>query len=125
MVDVEKLRERYGASEHGNYAVVGTVGVPHAYRIGPKHVAHADDHFIGRLGRESIEDGEKHGVHCETCKGKLTFAQHEMALLVEYHAGLKDDNDNVNPELHAYLLASKAKCEEDKYSGFAFTEALK
>jgi hypothetical protein len=116
------LRARYGESEHGNFFVKDTIGVPHPYCIGPKHVAHAADHFGGMLGKEAIRDAEKHGARCDICKGKLSYDAHETALLIACKAELKDESGTANPELHAFLLKCKPMCEADKYAGFAFVK---
>ena len=117
--DTDKLQERYGKSEHGNFFVRETIGVPHSYCIGPAHVAEASDHHGGMLGTAAIEAAEKHGAKCCTCRGKLKFHEHETALLVECQEELKNGSE-VNPELHAYLLQCKAMAEEDGFAGFAF-----
>lgn len=115
----EKLRARYGKSEHGNFAVVDTIGVPHPYMITAKHVVHASDHFFGRLDEAAIEAAEKAGAKCGICKGKLKWSEHKHALLVSCKLPLKD-GDKACPELHAYLLKCKPLCEEDGHVGFAF-----
>lgn len=118
----EELKARYGESEHGNFAVIDTIGVPHPYCIGPRHVVHASDKFGGMLGKEAIRDAEKHGIRCMTCKGKLSYEQHEVALLVDCKLPIEDQS-GPGSELHAYLMKSKPLCEEDKYVGFAFKKA--
>ena len=50
MDDPDKLKERYGSSEFNNYAVVDTIGVPHPFTIGEKHVTHASNYHGGMLG---------------------------------------------------------------------------
>ena len=62
MARSRKLKARYGASEQGNFAVIDTIGVPHPYMIGPKHVAYASDFrggildaLAGRLKLTSLE----------------------------------------------------------------------
>lgn len=57
----EKL-EKYGESECGNFKVIDTIGVPHPYCIGPKHVGWASDHWNGMLGKDAILDAEEHGA---------------------------------------------------------------
>jgi len=121
----EKLAARYGKSEAGNYSVCDTIGVPHPYCIGAKHVVHASDHFSGMLGKEAILSAEKKGIKCEVRGCQLSYEQHEQALLVECHAPLKGADDHVTPELHEYLLKCKPLCEEDKYAGFAFLDRMK
>lgn len=122
----EKLR-KYGASEHGNFEVVDTIGVPHPYCIGAKHVAFASNHHMGILNEYAIEQGEKNGIVCQTCKGKLKYKEHKQALLVSCKAELQvtsadgqGSKQEPNPELKAYLEASVAMCQADGYEGFAF-----
>jgi len=114
------LRARYGASEQGNFYVCDTIGVPHPYCITGKHVAHAADHFGGMLGKEAIEDAERDDATCGVRGCTLTFAEHETALLVACRVEIKGDDGKAHPELHAYLLAVKERCEADRYAGFAF-----
>lgn len=119
----DKLQERYGKREAGNFFVRETIPVPHPYCIGPIHVEVASKHHGGMLNEAAIKDAERtYGGRCGICKGKLKFDEHETALLVACKAELMDE-ENVNPELHAYLLAVKEKCEEDGYAGFAFVQA--
>ena len=55
---------------------------------------------------------------------RLTYKQHETALLVEVQAArIANEDGTGTPELHAYLLACKPLCEEDHYAGFAFMRA--
>ncbi len=118
----EALRARYGQSEGGHFWVSGTIGVPHPYCIMPRHVQVAADYHGGILDKGAVEDAEKRGAHCCTCRGQLKYAEHETALLVRCRAELKIA-DAVNPELHAYLLKCKSLAEADGYAGFAFVEA--
>lgn len=125
MATSEELLARFGTSEHGNYTITDTIGVPHPYCITPKHIEWAADHFSGLLSKDAIRDAEKkHGARCDICRGKLTFDQHEQALLVTCKAKLSGDDGKATPELHAYLLACKDKLTSDKeFAGFAFVEA--
>lgn len=126
MPTYDELNARYGQSEHRHFWVMDTIGVPHPYMIGAKHVAHASDHFSGMLGKEAIEDAERKGIaQCEICKGDLAFAEHETALLVGCTEDLNVADGKVNPELHAYLLKCKPLCEADHYAGFAFKDMRK
>ncbi len=119
----DKLQERYGKSDKGNFFVRETIGVPHPYCITPGHVAEASDHHGGMLGTAAIEAAEKRRVYCGICKGKLKFNEHETALLVACEEELKDGKGEVDPELHSYLLKCKTLCEEDGFAGFAFIKA--
>jgi hypothetical protein len=118
----QTLQDHYGKSVSGNFYVTDTIGVPHAYCIGTRHVTFAADKFGGMLGNEAIRAGEKKGIRCEVKGCNLTFEQHEKALLIACKAELKDKDGQANPELHAYLLACKENCEKDGFVGFAFIE---
>lgn len=124
MMTPDELKLRYGKSEQGNYEVVETIPVPHPYMVGPRHVQIAADQFGGMLGEAALEAAEKQGVKCGICKGELSWKQHEQALLVECHAPLKGDDGKAMPELMAYLMKCKPLCEEDKFAGFAFKDAI-
>jgi len=113
---------KYGASANGNFSVVDTIGVPHPYCIGSKHVVHASKHFSGMLGKAAIEDGERRGIFCDICKGELKFSEHEQALLVACKAALKAADGAANPELHAWLLSIKDVVMADGFAGFAFVD---
>src|SRR5882724_2361239 len=115
-MDSEK-RAKYGASEHGNFTVIDTIGVPHAYCVGANHVTHAANHFGGMLNQACIESGEKHGIVCHVCKGRLTFKQHESALLISCKVSIDDLQKQPESELHAYLVKCKPLCEADGYVG--------
>lgn len=116
----DKLQERYGKSEKGNFFVRETIGVPHSYCVGPLHVTVASKRHGGLLGEAAIQDAERaYGARCCTCKGQLKFEEHHAGLLVECKEELKSQ-DEVNPELHAYLLSIKDLAIEDDFAGFAF-----
>lgn len=122
MADVKKLKERYGASENGNYFAVDTIGVPHPYCITPGHVSVAQD-FSGIISEEAILTAEASGrARCGTCWGKLSFKEHELALLIRCMKDLKDKDNKPDPELHEYLKKCVPLCEEDHYAGFAFLD---
>lgn len=119
----QKLLDRYGKSEQGNFYVFDTIGVPHTYCIGSKHITHAADYFSGMLSKEAIIDAEKKGAKCGMRGCQLSYEEHKQALLVKCEASMSDDDGKAVPELHAYLLKSKPLCEEDKYAGFGFIKA--
>jgi hypothetical protein len=120
MADKVKLAERYGASEHGNYYVIDTMGVPHPYVIGARHVGHAADRFGGVLGDAAIRSGEMAGIHCAMKGCKLSYDQHEKAALVCCKVEGNGADGKINAELHDYLIKVKPLAEEDHYAGFAF-----
>lgn len=101
------------------FEVVDTIGVPHPYCITPKHVGWASDHWGGRLGKEAIRDSEKNGARCDICKGKLSYDEHETAILIE----VRDNRElKAIPELKDFLLSIKEMTEKDKFVGWAFKQ---
>jgi hypothetical protein len=117
---------RYKESEKGNFRIIDSIGVPHPYCIGAKHVAFAADNFHGMLGEAAIEEGEKQNIFCEICKtanrkdGKtiLTYSQHEKALVVQCN---KDININeYKEELTTYLKSIIDLATHEEFVGFAF-----
>lgn len=116
----EELVKTYGKSEHGNYYVVGSIGTPHPYTIGAKHVAHAADRHGGQLNTHAIESGEKIGITCRYSGCKLSYAEHKQGLLVRCTRELADANGEAVAELREYLMKCKPMCEADGYEGFAF-----
>lgn len=115
-----ELKAQLGDSEHGNFFIKDTIGVPHPYCIGAKHVAHAADHHGGMLSQSAIESGERKGIVCEICKGKLTYAQHEQAILIGCRKDPNEGNE-FEAELRAYLLKLNDVIEPlKKWAGYAF-----
>jgi len=105
------------------FRMVDTIGVPHPYCITPKHLS--GNRIV--LDADAIRDAERnHGAKCCICHGKLSYDQHETALLIE----VKDDRDikEVGSEtgpgsLHEYLLRIKEAAVKDGYARFAFKQA--
>lgn len=115
------MKGTYESSKKGNFEVVDDIGVPHHYCIGTRHVAHAADNYNGMLGDSSIRDGEKEGIVCEACKGKLSYDEHKQALLVKCSDDFEDKtNEDLRNELQEYLVDIKEEAEKSGYSGFAF-----
>jgi hypothetical protein len=114
-VSMKEKLEKYPSTDL--YRVKDIIGVPHPYCITSRHVAHACDRFSAMLTADAIRSAEKSGARCDICKGKLTYDQHETALLIEvkFDGELKDA-----PELQEYLLSIKDMCEADGHAGFAF-----
>ena len=127
------IKGNYIATEH--FAVMDTIGVPHPYVIGPKHVEIASDRFGGQLTSEAIIAAEK-GVVCRIDDGRrvtvtakcamrgcnLSFEEHKQALLIACKAPLKDDDGNGNPELEEMLKANVDEAMANNYEGFAFLD---
>jgi len=121
---INKFKEEYGESKNGNFFICDTIGVPHPYCIGSRHVAHAADHFSGMLGKPAIESAEKHGIKCGVKGCNLSYAEHETALLICCKKEIKIDENTVNPELHEWLMKIKDKVDsEKKYVGFSFIKS--
>jgi len=112
----EKLKKYRKTSK---FKVIDTIPVPHPYCITPKHVVFASHNHCGILGELAITEGEKQGIFCGICKGKLSYKQHETALLVQV-----DDKRELKdiPGLKKYLMSIKDMCEKDGYAGFAFIQ---
>lgn len=97
---------------------MSTIGVPHPFMIGSKHIEHASKLHSGMLGEATMK-----AVPCVMRGCTLKYDQHEIALLVECKAPLQDAEGKATPELHQYLLTCKPLAEEDGYVGFAFHKA--
>ena len=115
------IKGNYPASEHGNFRVIDTIGVPHPYCITPKHLEYCDSMY---LTTDTMRHAEEKGAVCDICKhavrdGKqgsiLSIDEHEQALLVSCKAEIQD-----NDELHQWLLGIKEETERNGYAGFAF-----
>ena len=114
----KELLNKYPTTD--KFKIIDSLGVPHPYCITPGHVAYASDNCGGILGTDAIRDAEKYSrARCGICKGKLSYDEHEQALLVEV-----DDNRELKDVegLNDYLLSIKAQCEADGFSGFAFKQ---
>jgi hypothetical protein len=116
----ETLQLRYGVSAEGNFRIIDTIGVPHAYCITPIHVGVAADHHCGILNESAIKDAEERGAKCGVRGCKRSYAEHETALLVSCLLELKDDHGKLNPELRQYLLSCNDRCQADGHAGYAF-----
>lgn len=122
----EKLdKSLYPPSDMGNFYVKDTIGVPHPYCIGARHVVYVSDHRGRKL---SAEANEASGVPCQmkTSWGgncQLTYDEHETALLIACKIEMKHTDGTVVSELLEFLLAIKDQCESDGYAGFAFIKA--
>jgi hypothetical protein len=103
------------------FRVIDTIGVPHSYCIGTRHVAHASDNFGGMLSADAIRDGDTKGIYCDICRTLqretgakiLSYDEHKQALLVE----CGDENKKM---LGNYLKRIAKQAEHDGYEGFAF-----
>ncbi len=113
--------KKYGESADGNYRVKDSIGVPHPYMIGARHVGHASDNFGGMLGREAIESAEAKGIKCGICKGELSYAEHGQALLVESDKNC-NGNETLQAELQTWLKSICDMATADGFAGFAFLE---
>ena len=101
--------------------IVDTIPTKHPYSVGPRHVGHVADNFNGILSKEAILDGEKKGIYCTICKGKLSYEEHKQALLLAVDSDLElPDFFAQNPKEKEFLISLKDQCEADEYAGFAF-----
>jgi len=99
------------------FYIKDTIGVPHPYCVGTKHVVHASENYNGILNERSIESAEKNGARCEVKGCELSYAEHKTGLLI----AVKDSRElNDIPELQDYLLSIKDMAEMDGIVGFAF-----
>jgi hypothetical protein len=116
------MKGTYSQSNNGNFKVIDSIGVPHPYCIGPGHVGYASDHHGGMLGESAIRGAEGRGIYCCTCKGELSYDEHEQALVVEcrYDEDELKSNEVAMHELRQYLLGIKKEAESNGYVGFAF-----
>jgi len=94
------------------FSVRDTMGVPHPFCVGTRHVAYAADHCGGMLGKEAIKAS---GIDCAMKGCQLTFEQHEIALAI--NCKNKD-----NELLRTYLLSLKEQAEKDNYAGFVLVD---
>ena len=97
------------------FSVRDTIGVPHSYCIGAKHVGHASDNYHSLLGTDAIKSGERKGITCEVRNCQLTYEQHEIALAINCKS--KDDK-----LLNSYLVSIIEQAEKDKYVGFVLID---
>ena len=102
------------------FECVNTIGVPHPYCITPKHVTYAADNCNGMLTKESIQDAEEHGAKCGTCRGDLSYDEHEQAVVVKVLSG--EELEDIKEELEVYLKSFVKQVEDDGFKGFAFTK---
>ena len=95
------------------FSVRDTMGVPHPFTIGTKHVVHAADHHCGMLGEETCKI-----IPCAMRGCQLTYKEHETALAIN----CKNKNNEL---LNEYLLSIKDQCEKDNYVGFVLVDCTK
>jgi len=119
-MDTQQLQQRYGRSESGNFWIKDTIGVPHPFCITPRHVQIADDHHGGMLGESALQEADRLGVQCGMRGCRLSFSEHERALLISCKLELKGEDGKINLELFDYIKACGPLCEQDGYAGFAF-----
>lgn len=105
--------EHYTLTQH--FAVVDTVGVPHPFTVGVKHVAHAADNFGGVLDERTLRK-----IPCAHKGCTFSYNEHKHALLVKC---LVEPVGPALEELHEYLLTIAPLAEADGYAGFVFLNA--
>lgn len=104
------------------FEVIDSIGVPHPYMITHRHVAFAADKFNGIMGQAALEAAEKQGIVCDICKGKLSLAEHEQALIVE--CTTSGTIQEIEEPLREYLMSIEPMATADKYVGFAFKQKI-
>jgi hypothetical protein len=124
-VSKEKIRS-YPFTEM--FSVIDTIPVPHPYCIGARHLAESKSFYLDI--EEAIEEAERRGARCCTCKelfrkGKipkvLTYKEHKQALLIEVRDPEDRDLKEV-PGLQEYLLSIKEQTEKDGFAGWTFVK---
>src|SRR5512146_2415582 len=58
---------------------------PHPYCVTPKHVAVASDHHGGMLDKAAIEDAERRGAKCGTCRELFKRNRQGRVLRLDEH----------------------------------------
>lgn len=109
----QKEIKSFGESKNKNFKVKDSIGVPHPYCITPTHLKYNEGMYL------DIEETEKKGAKCGICKGKLTYKEHEQALIIECKKDFKKD-EKLEKELREYLNKIKGEAEKKKYAGFTF-----
>ena len=120
-MDEKKFKGDYEGSD--NYFIIDTIGVPHMYMIGPRHIGYASDRFSGLLGAEAIKSGEREKkLHCYQPGCTLYYEEHKEALLVKC---MKDPAIEENSkELNELIVKWKEEVERNNYAGFAFVRGF-
>lgn len=111
----------YGKSANGNFSAKGTIGVPHPYMIGTKHVVYASDHNGGRLGDDTIVSGEAQGIHCAQKNCSLAYKEHEQAILIHCSKDPKDSTE-LQEEAQQFLESIIPAIEKDGLAGFVLVD---
>lgn len=112
----KEINKEFGQSANGNYIAWDTIGVPHTFVIGVKHVNYAHDNHGGMLGEDTME-----AVPCSSCKEPLS--KHKTALLV--NCKVKPENNNkFGKELKSFLKKIVPKIEKAKYEGVTLMDGF-
>ena len=119
---IDKKYKKFGVSAKGNLRITNEFGIPHPYKITPKHLEYNDQL---ELGKEQIEKMEaEHGSMCGFECG-IAWNKHEMALMVECKLDIHTKKGRMNSELQNYLNKIKEKAQKNGYNGFAFLDKRK
>ena len=101
------------------FKIVNTLGMPHPFMIGSKHVKYASNNHNGILGSKAIRAYEKKkGPSCCMKGCNLSYDEHKQVLLVEV-----DSQEKLNdvPGLQEYLQECVTLFDKpDEYEGFSF-----
>jgi hypothetical protein len=116
---MSEIRGNYGKSKNKNFFIYDSIGVPHPYCIGPRHVVNAADNFSGILNKACIVDGERKGITCAAKGCYLQYECHEEALIIGCKIDFKTDKA-AEKELKKYLKGIVKETEDNNYAGFTF-----
>ena len=117
----------YGESEHHNFRIIDSIGIPHPYCITVKHLKYNSSIYL------NIEEAESKGAVCGICKNIhrkhpdkpiLSYKEHREALLVECDIEINLDG-KTPPELQDYITNIKDIAKKNGYVGFAFIKNKK
>ena len=112
----EELDKKYGKLVKDPFVFEAILAVnhkPHPYVIGPKHVAHASDHYCGRLGEATLE-----AIPCAFPRCNLSYDEHtfDRVCFVKLTRNASED------EAREALKALVDEFEKDKIDGVTFIE---
>lgn len=121
MTDKKPYRGEYPESEKGNFYIKDTIGVPHPYCIGTRHVSYAHAKHGGILDDDAIRGAEREAnAKCDICKGQLSYDQHEQALVVGCKANA--NNEPHKTELRVFLMGCIEEAQKHGYAGFTLLQ---
>ena len=105
------LIARYGRTD--SFGVVDTIGVPHPFTVGVKHVKFAADCHGGVLNERVCRK-----IPCAHRGCTLSYDEHQTALLVECLV----EPAKALKEIQTYLQSIVPLCEDDGFVGFTLLD---